>query len=518
MSCGGGWSGATTETHREGRRGSQRCIDAFARPREAHAPDPLFPVGTAPSLRSKLSTLEKPAKRAAPAPARKKAKTPPFARNPVLQELEPRLLMSADLNPLASDTLLASPALTGAEFRSLADQGTPTVVTSAAVAPIQRTNELVFVDTATPDYQQLVDGMRESALAQGRNLEFVLIDQERDGIRKITDTLAQKSDLDAIHVISHATDGSVQLGSAKLDFDSLVKRAASIKRWGNALTEAGDILFYGCDLAASAEGKSLLDALSRLTGADVAASEDRTGAAAQGGDWDLEFRSGAIEAQTAFAAAAGAERVDAHAGGPDLRRRRRGRRRHRGRSRRRCRRGWRRTTSCCCSSKPRIRRSRSRTRTAAPGPKVTNSPQGTGTAGAIDATRLTVFWSRYNGTQGAPTTTDSGAPPVGRIDAFRGVVTSATPFNISSGSNEGTSDTSLSATGATTTAADSLVVVGATISMELGTENFGGTWTNGSLANTRGPRQRLGHPGERRPARGGDGGEGRRRRVRRDDQ
>lgn len=35
--------------------------------------------------------------------------------------------------------------------------------------------------------------------------------------------------------------------------------------------------------------------------------------------------------------------------------------------------------------------------------EVTDSPQGTGTAGGTTATRLTVFWSRYNGTQGAPT-------------------------------------------------------------------------------------------------------------------
>ena len=256
------------------------------------------PVGTAPSLRSKLSTLKtlaKPAARAQ-APAGAKPKKPPFARNPVIQELEPRLLMSADLNPLSGDALLSSPALAGAEFRSITDTGTPAVVTSAAVAPIQRTNELVFVDTATPDYQKLVDSMRESALAQGRNLEFVLIDAERDGIRKITDTLARKSDLDAIHIISHAQDGSVQLGSSKLDFETLLKRAAAVKKWGSALTENGDILFYGCDLAATEKGKSLMEAMSRLTGADVAASEDLTGAAARGGDWDLEFRTGAIEA------------------------------------------------------------------------------------------------------------------------------------------------------------------------------------------------------------------------------
>ena len=37
--------------------------------------------------------------------------------------------------------------------------------------------------------------------------------------------------------------------------------------------------------------------MSRLTGADVAASEDLTGSAARGGDWELEFRTGAIDAQ-----------------------------------------------------------------------------------------------------------------------------------------------------------------------------------------------------------------------------
>ena len=276
--------------------GAASAAPASSRARTARAlPIRSSPVTTAPSLRATLSTLKTPAA-SVRAPARAKSKSkPPYARNPVLQELEPRLLMSADLNPLTLDTVFASPAPAGAEFRNIADTGTPTVVTSGAVAPIQRTNELVFVDTATPDYQKLIDEMRESALAEGRNLEFVLIDQERDGIRKITDTLATKSELDAIHIVSHAEDGAVQLGSAKLDFESLVKRATSMKKWGSALTENGDILFYGCELAASDEGKSLLEAMSRLTGADVAASEDLTGSASKGGDWDLEFRTGAIE-------------------------------------------------------------------------------------------------------------------------------------------------------------------------------------------------------------------------------
>ena len=253
------------------------------------------PVDTAPSLRARLSDL-KPARPAAPRTRAKAKPKPPFARNPVLQELEPRLLLSADLNPAAHDTLVATPALSGAEFRNITDDGAPTVVTSAQVAPIQRTHELVFVDTATPDYQKLIDDMRATALAQGRDLQFVLIDADKDGIRKITDTLAQKSNLDAIHIISHAADGSVQLGNTQLDFQTLLQRATSIKSWGNAIKPGGDILFYGCDLAASANGQSLVDAIARLTGADVAASEDLTGAAAMGGDWTLEYNTGAIQA------------------------------------------------------------------------------------------------------------------------------------------------------------------------------------------------------------------------------
>ncbi|MFN8640109.1 MAG: DUF4347 domain-containing protein, partial [Candidatus Binatia bacterium] len=225
----------------------------------------------------------------------------------MLQELEPRLLLSADLNPAAHDTLLATPALQGAEFRALADAAAPTVVTSAQVAPLQRAHEIVFVDTQTPEYATLVEAMREAAAGNGIKLEFVLIDAGRDGIRRITDALAHKSGLDAIHVVSHASDGAVQLGSTRLDFETLVKRAAAIKKWGEALSENGDILFYGCDLAASGDGRSLMQAVARLTGADVAASEDPTGAAAKGGDWDLEFRTGAVEAQVAVGAAAQAQ-------------------------------------------------------------------------------------------------------------------------------------------------------------------------------------------------------------------
>jgi hypothetical protein len=166
---------------------------------------------------------------------------------------------------------------------------------SLTVAPGHCTNELVFVDSSTPRYESLIEDMRAAA-AEGRRVEFVLIDAWRDGVHKITETLVQKKDLDAIHIVSHARDGAVRLGSAQLDFDTLQKRTVQITAWCDALHADGDILLYGCDPAASEEGQALLEELVRLTGAQAAAGEEPPGVAAKGEDWRLEFKPGAVEA------------------------------------------------------------------------------------------------------------------------------------------------------------------------------------------------------------------------------
>ncbi len=44
-----------------------------------------------------------------------------------------------------------------------------------------------------------------------------------------------------------------------------------------ALSESGDILIYGCDVAVSEYGQGLVDRIAELTGGDVAASMIRQG-------------------------------------------------------------------------------------------------------------------------------------------------------------------------------------------------------------------------------------------------
>ena len=114
--------------------------------------------------------------------------------------------------------------------------------------------------------------------------------------------------------------------------------------------------------------------------------------------------------------------------------------------------------------------------------EVTNSPQGTGSGAGSGATRLTVFWSRYNGTQGAPTTSDSGNHQLGRVVALRGCATSGNPWDVTAGGVDATVDTSGAIPGATTTVANTLVVAALATALPDadGTADFS-AWTNANL-------------------------------------
>ncbi len=125
----------------------------------------------------------------------------------------------------------------------------------------------------------------------------------RNGLAQITAALAERQEVDAIHIISHGTERGVKLGSTWLTPDSLDQYRAVFQGWGYALTEHADLLFYGCDLAASEEGRTLLEGIGALTGADVAASSNDTGHAELGGDWELEYARGDIEASVPVTAA-----------------------------------------------------------------------------------------------------------------------------------------------------------------------------------------------------------------------
>jgi uncharacterized protein DUF4347/cellulose/xylan binding protein with CBM9 domain/cadherin-like protein len=159
--------------------------------------------------------------------------------------------------------------------------------------------ELVFVDSASDNYQKLLEDIMSSG-DPGRELEVVLLSGDRDGMDQITEALAGRDDLDAIHIVSHGTDGAVQLGNTWLSADNIAGYADQLAAWRGAVATGADLLFYGCDLASTEDGRDLMRQIGAASGCDVAASDDLTGHESLGGDWDLEFSTGAVESAIAF--------------------------------------------------------------------------------------------------------------------------------------------------------------------------------------------------------------------------
>ena len=231
-------------------------------------------------------------------------------RKMLFQELEPRVLYSADgiggADALTSDdniveAVIEQTVLTEAELVEIASEAPPPIDLSAFGAEAERepTREIVFVDTDTEDYQQLIDDLLNDS-GEDRSFDVFVLDNTRDGIEQISDVLSGYDSVDAVHIISHGVDGSIDLGATQFDLDALNANADEIGTWSGAFAESGDFLIYGCNLATSADGQSFVDTLARLTETDVAASDDLTGAAILGGDWDLEYNSGDIETDVAL--------------------------------------------------------------------------------------------------------------------------------------------------------------------------------------------------------------------------
>ena len=114
--------------------------------------------------------------------------------------------------------------------------------------------------------------------------------------------------------------------------------------------------------------------------------------------------------------------------------------------------------------------------------EIPDSPQGTGTAGGSNATRLAVFWCRAtSSSMASPVITDPGDHAIAYIITFRGCKTSGNPWNVTAGDVETATTGSFTIPGDTTTVADCLVVAIISTRADVDTGRASG-WTNASLA------------------------------------
>jgi len=191
--------------------------------------------------------------------------------------LEQRIMLDGDACDVALDTALAA---------------VEPLVDATIAGDCQQSGSIVFIDSNVQDIASLTNGLAADA-------EVVLLDSS-GGLDQITNLLANRRDINSVHVVTHGEAGAIQLGDELIDHKALEGYADQLNAWSRSLAPGADILLYGCNVAKGGEGQQFIDRFAKLTGADVAASDDVTGASKNAADWELEKVVGEIETDVAF--------------------------------------------------------------------------------------------------------------------------------------------------------------------------------------------------------------------------
>ena len=75
-------------------------------------------------------------------------------------------------------------------------------------------NEIAFIDTNVEGYQAILSGIKPG-------IQIVLLDSNQDGVEQIASILSDRSNIDAIHIISHGEAGVLRLGTSTLNAENL---------------------------------------------------------------------------------------------------------------------------------------------------------------------------------------------------------------------------------------------------------------------------------------------------------
>ena len=215
------------------------------------------------------------------------------------ETLESRQLLASDVLP--TESLLSafySDESPQNEWKALGSAGDDTLAgyrswspsvsgEQAAVVGRSASSNVVIIDASVANYQSLLTNLAGA--------EVIVLDPDGDGIEQISEALKGYDQLAAVHLVSHGSSGSLQLGSTQLMADNLEVYSEQLRGWNASLSDGADILLYGCNVAEGRLGLDFVEDLAALTGADIAASDDLTGSAAQGGDWQFEAHVGSIE-------------------------------------------------------------------------------------------------------------------------------------------------------------------------------------------------------------------------------
>ncbi|MEB3294319.1 MAG: DUF4347 domain-containing protein, partial [Synechococcales bacterium] len=104
--------------------------------------------------------------------------------------------------------------------------------------PVGSRQEIAFVDRQVANYQQLANGIRA-------RIDVIYLDPLLDGVEQITQALALRQGISAVHVISNGAIGRIQLGNTELSMATLPGYRDELASWQASLLPGADVMFYG---------------------------------------------------------------------------------------------------------------------------------------------------------------------------------------------------------------------------------------------------------------------------------
>src|SRR6476661_1476703 len=140
--------------------------------------------------------------------------------------------------------------------------------------------EIVILDPTVPDSNHIASGIKPGTATY-------ILESQPDAIEQITTLLARHTSIEALHIITHGSPGSLYLGTTELNSSNIENYSQQLQQWRNSFSANASIILYGCSVAAGETGHQFLTQLHQLTGANIAANPHTTGNAALGGTWKL---------------------------------------------------------------------------------------------------------------------------------------------------------------------------------------------------------------------------------------
>ncbi len=108
---------------------------------------------------------------------------------------------------------------------------------AAMPAAAASSREIVFVDTAAPDVDALVDVL-------GQTCEVVVVSETGDGLSQMMEALSTRHDMDAIHVFAHGSADDFCLGSTAMGDEMLARFGRRLQADGHGLSARGRLVLY----------------------------------------------------------------------------------------------------------------------------------------------------------------------------------------------------------------------------------------------------------------------------------